>query len=400
MIGNISLAGGTNSPFKLNINGSPGPDASGLTLEGGDSLYLFISVYIPAGTDPQAFILRDSIQVHYNNLDRYIQLSAWGQNAHFLKNETIQSAVVWNNDMPYVISGGLHVDSNAVLTINAGCRIYLHADAAVLIDGTLIANGGAADSTRVYFTGDRLDEPYASFPGSWPGLYFTAASQNNHLQYTVVQNAYQSVASVGPSTNASPKLVLDQCIINNSSDAGILAVQSSVDANNCLISNCGKNIEIVGGGTYHFTNCTAASYSNALLQHQSPVLSVSDEGTVDGQLISGDLLAAFTNCILWGDANIDDEAQVSHQATGAFYLLFDHLILKQKNYPGNTDSVAVLLNADPLFSQIDNTKRLYDFHLQAGSPAIGFGTDPGLTIDLDGNARPVGKQDLGCYERQ
>jgi hypothetical protein len=400
LISDISLVGGKNSAFILNINGSPGPSSSNLTLDADDSIYLFISVYINPENKPQAFILQDSIRILYNGIEQYIRLSAWGQNAHFLSNAVIQGNVNWINDLPYVISGGLQVDSNSTLTIQAGCRIFFHANAPMLVDGTLLVLGEAADSQRVYFNDDRLDEPYASFPGSWPGIYFRQSSTNNVLQYAILRNGDQTIVAEGPSINSSPKLQLNQCIIDNSLETGILGIQSSIDAVNCLISNCGNNIAIALGGTYHFTHCTAASYSNPVLQHQQPVLSVSNAGTVGSQLLISDLQISFTNCIFWGDSAVVDEAQISDQGNTVFQVLFDHDILQQQHYPAHVDSIALLLNIDPEFVKIDNQDRLYDFHLRAGSPALGIGNDQGIGVDLDGNARIPGKQDLGCYERQ
>ncbi|HZK65490.1 MAG TPA: choice-of-anchor Q domain-containing protein [Puia sp.] len=400
LITGISLVGGKNSPFLLNINGSPGPIAGNLTLDANDSLYIFISVYINPDAKPEAFIMQDSIRIDYNGNERFIKLSAWGQNAHFLSNQVIRGNISWNNDLPYVISGSLRVDSNAVLSIGPGCRIYFHANAPLLIDGTLLVAGQAEDSLRVYFNGDRLDQPYASYPGSWPGIYFSPASINNVLQYAVLRNGNQSLVAEGPSLDASPKLLLNQCIIDNSLDAGIYGIQSSIEAVNCLISNCGKNIVIAAGGSYHFIQCTAASFSTPVLLHQYPVLTVSDAGQPGSQLPTGDLQAVFSNCILWGDTGIPDEALLSREGSGSFQVLFDHVILKQQNYPQNADSSALLLNTDPLFMSTDNRKGLYDFHLQAGSPALARGADEGIGVDLDGFIRSAGEQDLGCYERQ
>jgi hypothetical protein len=66
-----------------------------------------------------------------------------------------------------VILGGIQVDTTATLTIQKGTRIYLHADAPFVVDGTLRVQGSSHDTDRVYFSGDRLDEPYKDFPGSW-----------------------------------------------------------------------------------------------------------------------------------------------------------------------------------------------------------------------------------------
>ena len=43
--------------------------------------------------------------------------------------KSITGQVTWTNELPGVILGGLQVDTGAALRIDAGCRIYLHADA-------------------------------------------------------------------------------------------------------------------------------------------------------------------------------------------------------------------------------------------------------------------------------
>src|SRR5437763_4552219 len=45
-----------------------------------------------------------------------------------------------NNNLPFVILGGLTVDSNVTLTIQKGCKIFCHADAPIVINGSLKVN--------------------------------------------------------------------------------------------------------------------------------------------------------------------------------------------------------------------------------------------------------------------
>ncbi len=348
-ISSISLAGGTSSPFIINIDGTPGPNASNLNLQANDSLYIFVTVLIPSGVKPTPFLLQDSIRISYNGIEQYIQLTAWGQNAHFLKNFVIQGNANWPNDLPYVIYGGLTIDSNATLTIQPGTHIYMHADAPIYIDGSLKVLGDTAENQRVYFTGDRLDQPYINYPGSWPGIYFRDASKDNVLNYAVFQNGYHSLVVEGPSTDMNPKLSLNQCIVNNSLAEGLLGIQSSITAINCLVSNCGQNIVITLGGVYQFEYCTVASYSTNLLAHQQPVLNISNAGSDGTQILTGDLNASFLDCIFWGGESQSDEAQISKQGNTVFNILFDHVILKQQNYPANIDSNALWLNTDPQF---------------------------------------------------
>jgi len=399
-ISSVSLAGGSSSPFIINIDGSPGPEATNIGIPANDSLIIFVTVFIRAGSGPAPFHMEDSIRISYNGTEQFVQLSAWSQNAHFLKNLTIQHDTTWPNDLPYVIYGSLTIDSNAILTIQPGTHIYIHADAPVYVDGTLLVLGDSLSNQRVYFTGDRLDLPYASYPGSWPGIFFRQNSRDNVLNYAVFQNGNQTLVAEGPSPDLNPKLSLNQCIINNSLTNGILAVQSSIHAINCLISNCGQNIIIGQGGVYHFEYCTVASYSTTLLFHQQPVLTVSNSGENGSQIITGDLTAGFTNCIFWGSESIPDEAIIQKQGSTIFNVVFDHTILKQQNYPANIDSSSLWLNTDPLFIATGTPANTYNFQLQSGSPALGRAANSGINIDLDGDPRPANLSDLGCYERQ
>ncbi|MBS1661509.1 MAG: hypothetical protein JST68_10715, partial [Bacteroidetes bacterium] len=364
-----------------------------------DSVYIFVAVRVNPTSDALPFLLSDSIGVSFNGKQQFIQLQAYGQNAHFLRNQVISSNTVWDNSLPYVILGSLQVNLGATLAIQQGCKVYFHADAPLLVDGSLQVIGDHFDSTRVYFSSDRLDVPYRDFPGGWPGIYFRGTSNNNYLRYAVIKNAYQAIVSQSPPFGGQPSLILDQCIIDNSYDAGIYGIKGSIQANNCLVSNCGKNVELAGGGSYQFTHCTVVSISNNYIAHLQPVLSVSD--AVAQGAATADLTAGFTNCIFWGsNGNVDNEVVVSKQGNGIFSVGFNSCLWKVKTAPSGVTATGMVLNQDPLFDSVNNSRYYYNFHLKAGSPAVDKGVSTGLTVDLDGRLRAVGLPDLGCYERQ
>ena len=196
--------------------------------------------------------------------------------------------------------------------------------------------------------------------------------------------------------------MLTQCIVDNSYDAGILGEESSIQASNCLISNCGQNIELGYGGAYQFVHCTVASFSNNFIAHTQPVLSVSNYIVQGTTPVTADLNAAFINCIFWGNyGNVTDEVVVSQQGNMAFAVNFSNCLWKVQTVPTGISSSAMIANADPLFDSVNTAQQYYDFHLQAGSPAIDKGINTGLPYDLDGNPRSVGAApDLGCYEKQ
>lgn len=398
----VSLKGGATSAFKINVDGSTGPSVKNIELDANDSIYVFVTVTVNPTAAGQPFLLRDSIAIGFNGNTRFLQLEAYGQNAHFFRNQKITGNVTWTNDLPYVIIGGMQVDTTATLTIQKGCRIYLHADAPLLVDGALQVNGEKFDSTRVYFKGDRMDYPYNEYPAAWPGIYFRNTSKNNVLQYAVIANAYQGVIAQSASGNANPKLRLNECIIDNIYDAGVYGINTSISARNCLVSNCGKNVQLVYGGSYQFVHCTMPTIGNNYITHKDPVLFISDYVQVGGSVYTANLSADFTNCIMWADNGAAvNEVVTGKQGSGTFAINFTNCLWKVKDTPANLNSaVNIINNQDPVFDSINTSKRVFSFRLKANSPAINKGVNAGVNIDLDGNARPVGLPDLGAYEKQ
>jgi hypothetical protein len=402
----VSLGGGSASFFKINIDGATGPVVNNIELEANDSIYVFATVSINPSANNLPFIVRDSIQVSFNGNKRFVQLEAYGQNAHFLWANKITGNVTWTNDLPYVILDSLVVNANATLTINEGCNIYVHANAPILVDGTLKVDGKKYDSTRVRFRGDRLDEPYNAYPGSWPGIFFRPSSKDNVLTFAVIQNAYQGVVVNAPSVNANPKLTLNQCIIDNIADAGILGTNTSITATDCLISNAGgkesTNVNLSYGGNYDFTHCTIVSYGNSYVAHTNPVFFLSNYTMNGNAKVPADLNAHFRNCIFWGDNGVpDDEVMVARSGANAFTVSFTTCLWKTQNDPANVTMNTIIKNQHPAFDSVDIARHYYDFRLKAGSPAIDKGVVTTTVIDLDGNARTVGPlPDIGAYEKQ
>jgi hypothetical protein len=394
----VKLSGGASSAFKMNVDGTSATEVDGVEINANDSIYVFVQVNINPSAGNLPFIYRDSILISYNGNQKFVQLQAYGQNAVFLNSIKITGNVSFNNTLPYVILGGILIDSNATLTIPAGTRIFLHANAPFLVDGTLIANGTKQDS--IVFNGDRLDPDYRDLPASWPGIFFNSSSKDNYLKHVIIKNAYQGIIAQEVSVNANPKLTMSQCIIDNIYDAGILGIHTNIYADNCLISNCGSNIELGLGGDYRFIHCTVASYNNLFITHKTPVLQVSNAAMQGGATITKSLTAFFQNCIFWGDGgNVDDEIILDKQGTDAFSAIFAHVLYKAKNdvANGGFDSFSIK-NIDPAFDSIDVAHQYYNFHLQAGSPAVNTGVATSFLFDLDDKSRDV-MPDLGCYER-
>jgi hypothetical protein len=395
----VKLSGGAASPFKINVNGTSATEVNDIEINANDSIYVFVQVSVNPSGATLPFILNDSILIDYNGNNRWVQLQAYGQNAIFLKNVKLTGNVSWNNTLPYVILGGIQIDTNTTLNISAGTKIFLHADAPFLVDGTLTANG--TKQNPVIFSGDRLDYDYKDLPASWPGIYFRTTSKNNSFIHTIIKNAYQGIIAQDISVTAKPKLNLSQCIIDNIYDAGIIGINTNIYADNCLVSNCGSNLQLEFGGDYRFINCTVASYGNTYLSHKNPVLQISNFITQGGTNYTAPLAALFRNCIFWGDGGtVEDEITANRQGTDPYSIAFDHILYKAKNDVGNATFITSIKNEEPMFDSIDVFKNIFDFHFTKtpSAPAVNAGVTTSFPLDLDDKLRD-NKPDIGCYER-
>jgi hypothetical protein len=406
-ISSIQLKGGNSSPYKINVNGSAGVQFNDILLNASDSIYVFVKVTIDPNNTQLAFIVSDSIEIAFNGNTKKVQLQAYGQNARFINGGRISTNTTWNNTLPYVIMKPLTVDTGITLTITQGTKVYFNATAPLIVNGTLKTLGNFYDSTRIIFKSNRLDEAYKDLPGTWPGIVFTNSSVANELNYTNILNAYQAVVAIGGAAQTPAKLRLSNCIIDNAYDFGLFAFSTSVQANNCLITQIGNegtpgtggsNIIINGGGNYNFNHCTIATYANYYQNHKQPVLFISNASGSTGLPLN----VTMDNSIIFGQGGLaEDELVTSKTGNAAFAIIMRNVLYKVKNDPANVSFSNSLKNVDPIFDTINTSLRSYNFRLREGSPCINAGIAGGPATDLDGKPRPAGtKPDMGCYEKQ
>ena len=394
-IDNLLLAGGNNSSFKINMNGTPGTQFSNIDIAANDSIYIFASANIPPTKSKSAFQVLDSIGVQYNGKTMYIKLQAYGQNAYILNNKTISSDTVFTNDLPMLIYGNLTVANNATLTINSGTHLYFHGGSGLQVNGSLIANGNYTPGNRITMQSDRLDYPYSYLPGMWQGINFGTSSSNNILNYVTINNTINGIAdtlaSVAPNVL---KIRLNGCTINNTSKAGIILQNSFLSAVNSLIANSANNVVINGGGNYNFEYCTITGYSTSYIQHM-PSVQISNTSS-SGQ--SAALNTLFTNTIIYGNGGIsNDEIAVTKSGNVPFSISMNHVLYKLSSGTTVISFTASIQNQDPQFATVNTYQNIYDFHLQSSSPAIGKATPTNTLIDIEGNARSA-TPSIGCYE--
>lgn len=420
-ISSVNLAGGEASPFRLNIDGLKAKMAKNVEIAPKDSLIIFIEVTInPLGSNNPLVIL-DSIEFITNGNYQDIKLMAYGQDVHLFQGEIIESQT-WINDKPYLIENSMAVDTNHILTIEAGVHVYFRQKSSSLIVwGTLIVEGTKDDP--VYFQGDRLEEFYRDYvPAQWATIYIDPISKQNKINYAFIKNAVAGM-QIGYYTNyEQPELLLSNTIIENISTWGIYAFGAKIDGYNLQIVDCGRAaLALYRGGDYRFyhssfTNTTTKEYpfvsKSAPLVEISNVIYQPELDTATNKIVTNtytdDLTRAnFYNCIIYGSSR--HELTLAEDEEKAFNYLFDHSLLRVVKDSFDTDNSSLfsscVFNEDPKFVSLQQLS--YDLELDTLSPAKDAGNNavlgqiPGLYIDFAGDSRTAdGKPDMGAYERQ
>jgi len=393
-ISRITLAGGSGSVFRVNIDGSPQTTVYDVEIPGKDSLYIFIRAQIDPNNSNNPLIIKDSVLFEVNGNMQDVDLIAWGQNAFFHVDDTLRGQVVWDKTKPHVIYGHLVVDSASSLEIMAGNGIYFHQKAYLSVrkEATLKVSGTL--QYPVLFLGDRLDDDYLDVPGQWDGIYLERGSQNHAINYAVIRNATNGIVIDSTLSFSEPALHITNTIIENVTGYGLYAYATYVTGNNLVIDNCGRSaLAIEKGGFYDFRQMTIGNFWNWSVR-SDPSLYISNYTySSTGDPVVADLQQAyFGNCIVYGF--LEDEIRLEQEAGAQFNYRFDHALLKTTvNISDPVHFAGILTNEDPLFVNRDD----FNFALDTLSPAINKGIPMGVAYDLKGIFRD-NTPDLGAYE--
>ncbi|GAB4279554.1 MAG: hypothetical protein Kow0068_03580 [Marinilabiliales bacterium] len=401
-ISQISLAGGDQSQYRLNIDGYPVNNLSDVIIEPEDSIFVFVEVTVNPANINNPFVVQDSVVFYINGNMQDVNLVAWGQDANYISGKMITNDTVWTSERPFLIYNSVGIDSNVTLTIEEGTQIYFHKNSGMIVWGTLIVNGSY--DNPVVFQGDRLESYYDDIPGQWGGIRFNSGSGAHSMNWVIIKNAIVGIQIGTLESNNPQSLVLSNAIITNMNYAGIYSLTSTIKAYNCLIANCGfYAVALLVGGDYEFYHCTVANYwkyGNRI----DPSVVITNNAQFGENLFVGDLTNAY-----WGNSIItgskDDELGIGVDAGAQFNYLIDHCLLKGKNLD-TTDGnhyTNILLNSDPKFVDINEL----NFELDTLSDAIDAGSinivNTNLQIlqyDLKNESRIIDNQpDLGAYER-
>jgi hypothetical protein len=390
IIDQLSLAT-ANSPFLLTVNGEQSDQFRGVPLLGGDSLLILIQATINQRDESNPYIVKDSIIIDYNTRSKDVKVIAWGQDANFLEGTFIEENTIWTAGKPYVITNIVLVDSLVNLTIEAGTTVLFEPQAGLYVQGTLTAIGTAAEP--ITFSNTRFDQGFSNAPGQWDAIYILEGSKANTVKHAIVRNGRIGFRVGSPDDDFDFDLVIEHTIIQNMSEAGILAFTSDVSAKNTLIHNCGSYlIGNFAGGNYQYEHCTFTNFPSTLFR-EDPSVQFWDNFPLDNdEVLVSPLAVKVQNSIIWGS----EREELFLNAEGGQLVSFNltNNILKSTN--PSFDVNGNMLSQEPNYPGfVAELARNYQLDSLANARDVGLSSS--IMSDLLGNDRDS-LPDIGAYE--
>ena len=395
-ISSVQLASGTNSSYRINVNGEAGVNFEDIELEQGDSIFVFVEVTIDPNNSNNPLVVEDSILFLTNGNLQKVVLNAWGQDAYFHVKEIINQNSIWNNDKPHVIYNYCIVDSSYTLTIPAGTEVRGHSNSILYVyKSALQVNGTLGEP--VTFKQDRTEDfllyDADSTSGQWRGIWFFQPL-NSSIEYANISNA---IIGIQVDTAESGNLVqLNSVAVQNSLYASILTQGANVNAVNCLFGNSSQFCGFISlGGEINFEHCTFGNYWQG--QRNSALFVLKDYYNYQNIPQPRPFSAAnFTNCIFYGsNSNEVVIDTLSRELTSQNPVMnFTNSLLKLE------DSINSSVFFNNCFNNLNpefNDPVHWDFSIPSTSFVIDKGAPSTILIDLIGTSRTNGN-DLGCFE--
>lgn len=410
-IESIFVEGGSQSAYRMNVDGTPGLLVNNIEIAPNDSIFIFIRATIDPRDQSNPFVVEDDLVFHTNGNEQRVKLLAWGQDAiYILADREItgfpkfkivadsNQTTVWTNEKPYVIYGYALIDSYGELIIEEGTQIHFHDGSGLwaFADGVLKVRG--TKDNPVVFQGDRLDQSYRDLPGQWDRIWLMEGRQgyNHEIDYAIIRNGFIGLQIQSFLRATENKIKIKNTIIENHTGIGIFSVLFNLEAENLVVANTGAySMALTGGGSYDFRHTTIANNWSYSVRN-NPALLLGNYITDSlGAPIPLPLNFSMGNSIVYGSNQeeivfdfVDDES--------ANYL-FDHCNVRtQRDLAEDQGFVNSIANEIPLFRNYQD----FNFRPDTLSPIIGKGSleiASGVPFDLDGINRTEAP-DLGAYQ--
>ena len=410
-IRSITLKGENNSPFRLNVDGSISANNCFKNVEIGarDSIFIFVEVTVNPQNSDSPVLVVDSIVFETENRVQTVILEAYGQDVEIFENRIIYNDTVLSPRKPYLIRGYLALNYNKTLTIPAGCKLFFHNNANLIIYGNLVVNGSF--EKPVEMRGSRLDKVRFSTPvnynvvaGQWDGIYLLGKNAYHRLKHLYTNSGNIGIFLSNDDRTQIPSLEIENCRIHNFVYYGLVVQNGNVSVKNSEISNTGSYTVYLSGGRHIFLQSTIANYYD---RNPAAPTRRDKSPAVIMQLLDkiAPMTAEFKNCIIAG--TLDNEFSIADRFIDKFNGSFSNCYIQRTRIFELPQFSEIRWSAknDTIFKspRYDfNKGQYFDFTPDSVSPARDI-ADPAIAtqfpLDLNGKNRLTdGKPDAGAYE--
>jgi len=412
-ISSIGLAGGAKSQFRINVDGSLSADNhfSDIEIRAKDSMYIFVEVTVDPRDVNAPVLVTDSVVFKTNGVEQKVRLEAFGQDMILFRNKLILNDTTLSADKPYLIYGNLTVDSAKTLHLPAGCQLYFHNNANLIVRGNLRAEG--TFDKPVLLRGDRLDKakflypvPYNYVAGQWGGVYLLWNKGNHLLRNVNINSGYVGVYMNNSDRNQLPELRIENCRIHNFVYYGLVVQNANVKVTNTEISNTGSYSVYLSGGKHVFLQSTIANYYNSSpgrpsSRDKNPAVMIM------GLYRTAPMQTEFRNCIVAG--GLETELSIVSRFLTQYKAVFsDSYIRRKEAYElSQFQNIRWYAQNDTIFKHPfynDTTSVYFNFTPDSVSPVRGLADRTiaaQFPLDLNGvNRLEDNAPDAGAYEWQ
>ncbi|MDD3079674.1 MAG: right-handed parallel beta-helix repeat-containing protein [Paludibacter sp.] len=413
-ISSVKLAGGASSQFRLNVDGAVNTDNSfsDIDISAHDSMYVFVEVTVNPTDVNSPVLVADSVLFTVNGNLRTVRLEAFGQDVVLFKNKYLINNTTLLANKPYLIYGYLAVDTAKTLTIPAGCKLYFHNNANLIVYGNLRVEG--TFEKPVEMRGDRFDNmdfstpvPYNYVAGQWGGIYLLGSGGNHLLQNVIINSGYVGVYFSNDNRNELPYLHIINSKIQNFVYYGIVVQNGNLLVENSEISNTGSCTVYLSGGKHVFIQSTIANFYNSNLYEPSS-RDKNPAMVIMGLYRMAPMETEIKNCIVAG--TLKNELSIVSRFLPGYKGTFSSSFIRR-------DSIYTYSQFENItWHQTDNAELFvhpkydaegnYYFNFMPDSLSSARGiADPDIAsqypLDLNGNSRlEDGTPDAGAYEWQ
>ncbi|TAJ14678.1 hypothetical protein DMA11_04720 [Marinilabiliaceae bacterium JC017] len=396
----LSLAGGDQSPYSINVNGMTGTYFEALRLRSKDSLFVFVQVKpgtYSAGHEP-VFNLEDSIIVENGVCRLKAVLTTAMINAKPLEGELKEFE--WSKNQSIYVKKDVVVPVGETLMIQEGCHVYFNNNTSLIVEGTLKARGDYKNP--VIFSGVRQGNiiegvGHDQVPGVWDQIWLKESAGENVLNNCEIRGAKTGIKVGGVNASLVSKLVLTNSLLDYSSKCNLLSYNSDVTIANCVFSSAPQQL-IVHGGKLAVYQSTLYNYYEYENNFNEPAVVVSSCNYLD---VNDDTEYLVQSCLFYNTivtGSNSDEVDLLEYPLPENRYVFTNCILRTKKLQQLSNAKNNLYNVKPAFRSEERYH--FDFHLKEESPAIDAG-DPGKVSQFPCDKGGVSRShlpDIGAYE--